>query len=220
MGMRSSPRGLDSAVSATLTLRSHASLLARSKSMSSDVSDAQALRRLRRDPDAIVALYDRHIARLVAALASASGDRQLAFDLAQETFARVLEVGHRVRLEPDRSAWPWLWTVALNLLRDSRRRDAVERRARARLGIATVPYDEEALDELISRVDAAELREEVRKALGELPYDQRQAIAGRLLVADDYASLSALTGTTEQALRARVSRGLRALRLRLSGGRP
>jgi RNA polymerase sigma-70 factor (ECF subfamily) len=187
--------------------------------MSADVSDAEALRRLRRDPAAIVALYDRYVGRLVAALASASGDRQLAFDLAQETFARVLEVGHRVRLEPDGSAWPWLWTVALNLLRDSRRRDAVERRARARLGIATVPYDEQAVDELISRVAAAERREEMHEALGELPYDQRQAVIGRVLI-DDYATLSALTGTTEQALRARVARGLRALRLRFSGGRP
>jgi RNA polymerase sigma factor (sigma-70 family) len=188
--------------------------------MSGDVSDAEALRRLRRDPDAIVALYDRYVARLVAALASASGDCELAFDLAQETFARVLQVGHRVRLEPNGSAWPWLWTVALNLLRDSRRRDIIERRARARLGIATVPYDEQAVDELISRVAAAERREEVREALAELPNDQRGAIAGRLFLTEDYASLSALTGTTEQVLRARVSRGLRALRLRLSGGRP
>jgi RNA polymerase sigma-70 factor (ECF subfamily) len=188
--------------------------------VSDDVSDAEVLRRLRRDPDAIIALYDRYVARLVAALASASGDPQLAFDLAQETFARVLEVGHRVRLQSDGSAWPWLRTVALNLLRDSRRRDAVERRARARLGIAAVPYEERSVDELISRAEAAEMREEIREALAQLPYDQRQAITGRLLIADDYASLSVLTGTSEDVLRARVSRGLRALRLRLSGGRP
>jgi RNA polymerase sigma-70 factor, ECF subfamily len=188
--------------------------------MSGDVSDAEALSRLRRDPDAIVALYDRHFARLVAAIASASGDRQLAFDLAQETFARTLEVGHRVRLPADGSAWPWLWTVAQNLVRDSRRRDAVERSARQRLGISTVPYDEQAVDELISRLAAAELRDEVRAALADLPEEQRQAIVGRVLLADDYDGLSALTGTSQQVLRARVSRGLRALRLRLAGGRP
>jgi RNA polymerase sigma-70 factor (ECF subfamily) len=188
--------------------------------MRAGLSDAEALRRLRRDPDAIVALYDRHVARLVAALASASGDRQLAFDLAQETFAQVLQVGHRVRLETDGSAWPWLWTVARNLLRDSQRRDVVERGARQRLGISAIPYDEQAVDELISRVDATDLRAEVRAALAELPHQQREAVVGRVLVADNYASLSVLTGTSEQALRARVSRGLRTLRLRLSGGRP
>ena len=80
-----------------------------------------------------------------------------------------------------------------------------------------MPYDEHVMDELISRVAAAERREEVREAFGELPRGQREAIAGRLFLTEDYASLSARTGTTEQALRARVSRGLRALRVRLSG---
>ena len=198
---------------------SHAPPLARSTGMSGGVSDAEALRRLQRDPDAIVALYDRYVTRLVRALASASGDRQLAFDLAQETFARTLEVGHRVRLPAEGSAWPWLWTVAQNLLRDSRRRDAVERSARQRLGISAVPYHEQAVDELISRLTAAERRDEVCAALAELPQEQRQAVVGRVLVADDYDGLSALTGTSQQVLRARVSRGLRALRLRLAGGR-
>ena len=68
------------------------------------LSDAEALRRMRRDPEAIVSLYDRHVARLVAALAAAGGDRELAFDLAQETFARALERGHRVRVGEDGSA--------------------------------------------------------------------------------------------------------------------
>jgi len=57
-------------------------------------------------------------ARQVAALAAASGDRELAFDLAQETFARALERGQRVRVEEGGSAWPWLpkpndWAFAL-----------------------------------------------------------------------------------------------------------
>jgi RNA polymerase sigma-70 factor (ECF subfamily) len=186
---------------------------------SGDPSDAEALRRLRRDPEAIVTLYDRYVARLVAALASEGGDRQLALDLAQETFARALETGHRVRIAYDGSAWPWLWTVGRNLLRDSQRRNVVERSARRRLRIVTVTYDEQTVDELISRVDAEELSRDVRAALAELSQDQRQAVLRRVLVGDDYDGLSALTGASEQALRARVSRGLRALRLRLSGGR-
>ncbi|HUH21937.1 MAG TPA: sigma factor, partial [Gaiellaceae bacterium] len=100
------------------------------------LSDAEALRRLRHDPEAIVSLYDRHVARLVATLAAASGDRELAFDVAQETFARALERGQRVRVEEGGSAWPWLWTVARNLLRDAQRREVVDRSARRRLGIA------------------------------------------------------------------------------------
>lgn len=83
---------------------SQAALLARSRDVTGPLSDAEALRRLRRDPDAIVALYDRHVARLVAALVHAGAGRELAFDLAQETFARTLERGHRVRVAEDGSA--------------------------------------------------------------------------------------------------------------------
>jgi RNA polymerase sigma factor (sigma-70 family) len=183
------------------------------------LSDAEALRRLRRDRDAIVALYDRHVARLVATLASACGDREFALDITQETFARALEHGHRVRASEDGSAWPWLWTVARNLLRDRQRRDIVDRSVRDRLGIASVAYDEQAVDELIARLEAQELHEALGEALDALPAQQREAVVGRIVLGRDYRQL-AEASTNESAVRARVARGLRALRVRLSGGRP
>jgi RNA polymerase sigma factor (sigma-70 family) len=186
----------------------------------SSLSDAQALRRCRRHPDAICVLYDRHVARLVAAVAHSCGDREAAFDIAQETFARALERGHRVELPPDGSAWPWLWTVAKNLLRDRQRRDVVDASARRRLGIATVSFDAQAIDELIERVDAEELHSLLIGALGELPVDQRDAVVGRVARELEYSELARSLGANENAVRARVSRGLHALRLRLSGGRP
>ena len=197
---------------------SQAPPLARSE-LVDGLSDAEALHRLRRDPEAIVSLYDRHVARLVAALAAASGDRELAFDLAQETFARALERGHRVQVAEGGSAWPWLWTVARNLLRDAQRREVVDRSARRRLGIATVVHDDQAVDDLIARVDAAELRSLLGQALDELPADQRDAVVGRVVLDREYAGL-ADGSVDETAIRARVSRGLRALRIRLSGGGP
>jgi RNA polymerase sigma factor (sigma-70 family) len=183
------------------------------------LSDADALRRLRRDPDAIVALYDRHVARLVAALVHEGAEPELAFDLAQETFARALERGHRVRIPEDGSAWPWLWTVARNLLRDWRRREVVDRSARDRLGIGAVGYDDAALDELLTKLDADRLHDELSSALDALPFEQREAVVGRVVLEREYSFLAG-AATEESAVRARVSRGLRALRVRLSGGKP
>lgn len=148
------------------------------------------------------------------------GDREVAFDIAQETFARVLEQGHRVRVPVDGSAWPWLWVVARNLLRDAQRRALVDATARRRLGIGTAAYDEEAVDELIARVDSDELSEALSRALEELPTEQRRAVLGRVTHGLGYDALAEGTGMSEEAVRARVSRGLRALRIRLSGGRP
>jgi RNA polymerase sigma factor (sigma-70 family) len=184
------------------------------------LSDAEAVRRLRRDPGAITVLYDRHVGRLVAALAAVGGDRELAFDLAQETFARLLECGRRVQIADGGTAWPWLWTVGRNLLRDQQRRNAIDASARRKLGIAVVLYEEHAVDELIRRVDDQQLRADLAMALDELPADQRDAVVGRVVGEVDYAMLANNSRAREQALRARVSRGLRALRVRLSGGRP
>jgi RNA polymerase sigma-70 factor (ECF subfamily) len=184
------------------------------------LSDAQALRRCHRDPDAICALYDRYVARLAAALVHECGDRETAFDIVQETFARTLEHGRRVVLAPDGSAWPWLWTVARNLLHDYRRHKVVDAGARRRLRMATVALDTESLDELIERVDAVELRESLATALAELPREQREAVIARIAGGLEYAKLAEAGGVGEAAIRARVSRGLRSLRLRMSGGKP
>ncbi len=165
-------------------------------------------------------LYDRHAARLVAELARRSGDREVAFELAQETFARALEHGHKVPLAPDGSAWPWLSAIGRNLLTDWRRRGAVDSSARVRLGIALQTYDVDSIEDLIDRLDAAVLARPLETALDALPASHREAVAGRVTEELSYEELAAAYGTSEQVIRARVSRGLRAMRLRLSGGKP
>lgn len=183
------------------------------------VTDADALRRSRTDPEAICALYDRYHAMLLGALVRRGRDRELAFEVMQETFARALEQGFRVRLQPDGSAWPWLWSVARNLLTDTLRRGAVDARARERLGYSTIPYDADALDDLLDRIAAGELADALRSAVDGLPPEQQEALAGRVEEGLTYRQLSQATGTSEQLLRARVARGLRTLRLRLVGGK-
>jgi RNA polymerase sigma factor (sigma-70 family) len=185
-----------------------------------ELSDAEALRRSRRDPDAICVLYDRYLPRLLAVLVRAGGNREVAFDLAQETFARTLERGYRVKVPPGGSAWPWLFAVARNLLRDWQRRQLIDAAALRRLGIHSAAYDPHVVDELIARVDTNELAEALGEALDDLPLEQRQAVVGKVALDLGYDTLAQRSGASEQAVRARVSRGLRALRFRLSGGRP
>jgi RNA polymerase sigma factor (sigma-70 family) len=184
------------------------------------LTDGRVLRRIRRDPDAICVLYDRYAARLVADLARRTGDREVAFELVQETFARVLEHGHRVRIARHGSAWPWLATIARNLLTDWRRRGAVDSSVRTRLGIASRSDEVCVTDELIERLDADTLAASLADALDALPYANRYAVSGRVTEDLSYGELAAAQGTSEQVIRARVSRGLRAMRVRLSGVKP
>ena len=183
------------------------------------MSDADALRRSRIQPNAIRALYDRYHGLLLGALIRHGLDREVAFEIMQETFVRALEHGHRVRLAPDGTAWPWLWSVARNLMRDALRRGVVDARARERLGYSTIPYDADALDELLDRIAAGELADALGRTVDRLPPQQQEALAGRVERGLTYRELSEATGASEQVLRARVARGLRTLRLRLVGGK-
>lgn len=186
----------------------------------SSLSDASALRRIRRDPEAICVLYDRYAADLLADLTRRAEDREVALDLTQEAFARALEYGHRVRLARGGSAWPWLCTIARNLVIDWRRRGTVDSSARARLGIASRSDHGCPTDDLIDRLDAAKLAGSLEGALDALPPAYRHAVSGRVTEELSYRELAAAQGTSEQVVRARVSRGLRAMRVRLSGVKP
>ena len=80
-------------------------------------------------------LYAAEAQALFGFLAYRTGDRALAEDLLADTFERAL----RSRKRYDRRRGPakaWLYTIALNLLRDHVRRAAAEGRAIERVGPA------------------------------------------------------------------------------------
>ena len=82
-----------------------------------------------------------------------------------------------------------------------------------------VRADEAGLERSIERLDAERAARPLREGLNGLPREQREALAGRVAGELSYGQLAAATGVSEQVLRARVARGLRTLRERLTGGR-
>ena len=85
-------------------------------------------------------LYAAEAQGLFGFLAYRTGDRALAEDLLADTFERAL----RSRKRYDRRRGPakaWLYTIALNLLRDHARRAAAGERALERTGPAAASAD-------------------------------------------------------------------------------
>jgi len=161
------------------------------------------------DREAFAAFYRRHLAPVVAILVSASGDRELAADLAAEVFAAALLGADRYRAE-HASALPWLCGIARNKLSESRRRGRAENRARRRLAIPAEAFE----DADIARVDElARAGTPVLEALDLLPSDQRAALWARVVEERDYDEIAAAGGTSPAAVRQRVSRALTRLRL-------
>jgi RNA polymerase sigma-70 factor (ECF subfamily) len=153
-------------------------------------------------------LYAEHARPLLGFLVQRTGDRASAEDLLGETFERVLRA--RWRFNPRRgSEKTWIYTIALNCLRDHLRKQAAETRAVERT--EALALSEGAEDFRPSVED----RDELGAALAELSPEERDAIAMRYGADLTIPEIAKLLHERESTIRGRVFRGLGKLRDRM-----
>ena len=151
-------------------------------------------------------LYAEHAERLLGFLTYRTGDRALAEDLLADTFERVLRT--RIRFDRRRGREKtWIYSIALNLLRDSVRRREAEARALERSEVAvgspaSPPPDTDALSD----------RDAIHRALETLTAEEREAIALRYGGDFTVPEIAKLTGERLSTVEGRVYRALRKLR--------
>jgi RNA polymerase sigma-70 factor (ECF subfamily) len=155
--------------------------------------------------DTFERLFEEHAERLFSFLAYRTGNRALAEDLLSETFERVLR--SRQRFDPRRgSERRWLYTIALNLLRDNARRQTHEDRVLRHVGAGAT------LEEPDPRLAAVEHRDELYRALATLNDDEREALALRFGADLKLRDVAKIVGDGESAVEGRIYRALRKLR--------
>ncbi len=150
-------------------------------------------------------LYEDHAQALFGFLAYRTGDRALAEDLLGEAFERALR--SRRRYDPGKaSAKTWLYSIALNCLRDQRRRAGAEARA---LDRAAAGDRDPVADSGLGRIEDSD---ELSRALAGLSDEERETVALRFggdLTAPEIADLLGEKLTTVEG---RLYRALRKLR--------
>ncbi|MGA3091076.1 MAG: sigma-70 family RNA polymerase sigma factor [Terriglobales bacterium] len=177
---------------------------------------ARGLRR--RDPDLLDRLIEQYQHRLLRYLVYLSGNRELAEDLFQETWIRVLERGHQYDGRHEFSTW--LYAVARNLTIDYLRKKrplsldglledenhaAVEPPDRGPTAFETVEQHEQA-----DRISAA---------LVGIPAEYRETIVLRFQDGMGLEEIAAVTGAPLGTVKSRLYRGLNLLMGRLEGMR-
>jgi RNA polymerase sigma-70 factor, ECF subfamily len=173
----------------------------------SNQTDAQLVRQAA-DPAAFGELYRRHSSAVYEWFR-----RRLdwaAADLTAETFAQAWLSRRRFRDERAGSALPWLLGIARNVLRDTVRKDRIETRARAKLGL---PLDLAAEDGYAEIDDRLSPRRALAEALAKLPSHERQALELRIIDELPYGDVAQRLAIRPAAARLRVSRALRRLAL-------
>ncbi|HTE62147.1 MAG TPA: RNA polymerase sigma factor [Solirubrobacteraceae bacterium] len=162
------------------------------------------------DPDAFVALFERHFRELHRYLARRVGG-ELADDLAAEAFAEAFRVRGRYRpLTPD--ARPWLYGIAANLLFKHRRGEARRLRALARTR-GELAHDD--ADGALERVDAAALAPRVAAALRGLAPRDREVLLLFAWAELGYAEIAVALAIPVGTVRSRLSRARAQVRREL-----
>jgi len=144
-------------------------------------------------------LFTEYHESLVRMLYRRTGDRDRAEELAQETFARAV-------VAPPRNPRPWLFAVALNLVREEGRK-ALRQDRRLVLYRAEQPEAAESAEETMDRGDRIS---RVRSALDSLTERDREAL---LLKAEgfSYDEIAATLGLARGAIGTTLSRARRRL---------
>jgi RNA polymerase sigma-70 factor (ECF subfamily) len=163
---------------------------------------------LRMRTDTFERLFEEHAERLFSFLAYHTGNRTLAEDLLSETFERVLR--SRQRFDPRKgSERRWLYTIALNLLRDHARRRTTEERALQHVGARTTEHESDPA------LGAVEHRDQLQRALAQLNNDEREALALRFGADLKLREVAGVLGEGESAVEGRIYRALGKLRKEL-----
>ena len=177
-------------------------------------TDEELLAATADDAEAFAVFYRRHLRSVLAYLIHRTGRRDLAADLAAETFAAALQSLPRYEPHPGR-ARGWLFAIAANKLADSARRGAVADRSRRELGMPARELSDPDLERAEELLDAERAAGNLEAMLADLPDEQREALLARVVDEREYREIAAQWQCSEAVVRKRVSRGLSALRRRL-----
>jgi RNA polymerase sigma factor (sigma-70 family) len=175
-------------------------------------SDGELLVATGSDPEAFGVFYRRHVRGVLSFFRRRTATVEVAFDLTAETFAAALEAVPRYQPGPQ-PARGWLYGIAWNKLHEAYRRGRAEDTTRRALGMAPVTLTDAGLARLETLADGPAL-----EALESLPSAQRHAVRARVIDDRPYGEIAAEMACSESVVRQRVSRGVQAMRDRLTGG--
>jgi RNA polymerase sigma-70 factor, ECF subfamily len=149
-------------------------------------------------------LYEEHAGPLLGFLVYRTGDRALAEEVLADTFERVLR--SRSRFNPKRGGVKtWIYSIALNRLRDLARKRDAEQRALERSEAGAPDASGDATDRIEERATVA-------AALSRLEENEREAVALRYGADLSVAEVAATLGVKVSTAEGRIYRGLRQLR--------
>lgn len=167
----------------------------------------------RGEPAAFNTLYARHRGALYRFLLRAARDPQVAEELFQETWSRV--VAARARYVPQAKFTTWLLQIAHNLLIDSyrRKRPLATGEEAERVFEQTASPEQQQPEHILSEF---ERRRRLQLAIEQLPDEQRTAVLLRLENELSVEEIAEVTGVGRETAKSRLRYAMNRLRDQLA----
>lgn len=170
-------------------------------------------RACRGDQEAFRLIFERYSRPVLSFIYDQVGNRELAEELAQETFVRAYRNLGGMREETKLSTW--LFGIAKNVTREALR-------ARAR-NERNVDLDDEMVAGLsdrgpvpVNQLLSKELNEVIHRSLAMLDEDQRLVFTLKIFQQHSYEEISEITGFSVPKLKTDLHRARREMRRRIS----
>jgi RNA polymerase sigma-70 factor (ECF subfamily) len=176
-------------------------------------SSEELIRRARNgDDEAFRLIFERYIRPIISFIFDMVGRRELAEDLAQETFVRAYKNLNSLRDETRLSTW--LFGIAKNVARESlRARIRDDRKVELDQGPALELSDELPLPD--GQLLNKELNRVIQVALGNLDEDKRLVFTLKVLHQQSYEEISRITGSSIPKLKTDLHRARAEMRRRI-----
>jgi RNA polymerase sigma-70 factor (ECF subfamily) len=157
-----------------------------------------------RDPGAISELYDRYARLILRYIYVRVGEHELAQDLTQEVFIKVIHGIARFEYRDEKSFLGWLYTIASNVLHSHQRR--------RRISATSFDLQDNLIDQR-SQDNARTITDRValQQAIGQLTKDQQQVLTLRFFADMSNSEIAGILRRTEGAIKALQHRALQSL---------
>lgn len=162
------------------------------------------------DSSAYESLVNRYQLRLLGLLAHASGSRDEAEDLAQETFVRAFNKLHTFAGQSQ--FYTWLCRIAMNLLATEKRRKRIENQMR-REGFEATTDTVGSLDAVDQEMEKNEMLQCVRAAIAMLDTEKRAVLLLRDFDGLDYDAIAHSLEIPVGTVRSRLHRARLELKM-------
>jgi RNA polymerase sigma-70 factor (ECF subfamily) len=154
-------------------------------------------------------LLNRYKGPLFTVILKRVRNRELAEDLFQETFMRVIE--HADRFEKGRKFSPWLFRIALNLCVDAHRK----RQVRSEIKFEEMDVEPAVGSGLEEKLEDKEIMDKIEAALEELTEEQREVFIMREYAGLSFKEIALATESPLNTVLGRMHSALKKLRAQL-----